>query len=107
MPIAPGKTASRRHTGECGSMTAGLPSPALPGAGRHRLDGWTRDGKRKMAPERSAMQNLPASHSGAMWQGGHHALRGKGRRQFPAAADPAAHAQPSRNGFHIACFSEI
>lgn len=87
MPDAPGKTVSRRRRTAYGSTTAERPAPARTGAGSHRRGVSARDGK-KMAPERSATQNLPASRSGARWQGGRgrfppgiHALLGKRRER--------------------------
>lgn len=86
MADALGNSAPRRHDVSCGAMTAGLPSPAAHGAGRRQRGASARDGKKKMAPERSASQNPPALRSGARWQSERgrlppsvHALQGKRR----------------------------
>jgi len=76
----------RRHDVSCGAMTTGLPSLAAHGAGSCQRRARARNGKGKMAPERSATQNLSASRPGARWQGERgrlppsvHALQGKRR----------------------------
>lgn len=70
MPDLPETTMSRRRDGMRRATAAGRPDPcgAGPGNGRRRTRGSGTVNKR--APERSAAKSLPASRSGARWQGG-------------------------------------
>lgn len=70
MPSALENETLRRRDGACANAAAKLPAPAsdAPGNGRRAHVGPSGFAK-KMAPERSAVQNLPVSRSGARWQG--------------------------------------